>query len=80
MTHRRGSRGHPLTDMDIAKNRTKSKVGAKGGHPFLAIRRIFGFVITRYRGLAKNANRLFVACALANLHRKRHFIMRRSTA
>ena len=80
MTHRRGSRGHPLSEVDIAKNRTKSKVRAKGEHPFLTIKRIFGFAITRYRGLAKNANRLFVACALANLHRKRHILMRRSTA
>ena len=80
MTHRRGSRGHHLTDIDIAKNRNKSKVRAKGEHPFLTIKRIFGFAITRYRGLAKNANRLFVACALANLHAKRHVLMRRSTA
>ena len=79
-THRRGSRGHHLTDIDIAKNRNKSKVRAKGEHPFLTIKRIFGFAITRYRGLAKNANRLFVACALANLHAKRHVLMRRSTA
>ena len=80
MTHRRGSRGHPLTDIDMGKNRNKSKVRAKGEHPFLTIKRIFGFAITRYRGLAKNANRLFVACALANLHAKRHVLMRRSTA
>jgi len=80
MTHRRGSRGHPLTDIDIEKNRTKSKVRAKGEHPFLTIKRIFGFAITRYRGLTKNANRLFVACALANLHRKRRILMRRSMA
>jgi transposase, IS5 family len=80
LTHRRGSRGHPLTDIETTKNRTKSKVRAKGEHPFLTIKRIFGFAITRYRGLAKNANRLFVACALANLHRQRHVLMRRSTA
>ena len=79
MTHRRGSRGHPLTAIDMGKNRNKSKVRAKGEHPFLTIKRIFGFAITRYRGLAKNANRLFVACALANLHAKRHVLMRRST-
>ena len=27
----------------------------------------FGFVKVRYRGLAKNANRLFATCALVNL-------------
>ena len=31
------------------------------------IKRIFGFAKVRYRGIAKNAHRLFVACALANL-------------
>ena len=80
MTNRRGSRGHRLTDAERAKNRTKSKVRAKGEHPFLIIKRIFGFVCVRYRGIAKNANRLYVACALANLHIKRHFLMRRCMA
>ena len=80
MTNRRGSRGHRLTDAERAKNRTKSKVRAKGEHPFLIIKRIFGFVCVRYRGIAKNANRLYVTCALANLHIKRHFLMRRCTA
>jgi IS5 family transposase len=27
----------------------------------------FGFVKVRYRGIAKNANRLFATCALVNL-------------
>ena len=80
MTHRRGAPSHPLSERDFEKNRVKSKVRAKGEHPFLTIKRIFGFAVTRYRGLAKNANRLFVTCALANLHRKRHILMRRSTA
>jgi IS5 family transposase len=31
------------------------------------IKRIFGFAKVRYRGLAKNGNRLFVAAALSNL-------------
>jgi IS5 family transposase len=31
----------------------------------------------RYRGLAKNANRLFVTAALANLFMARHYLMRR---
>lgn len=80
MTNRRGSRNHRLTDRDRAKNRTKSKVRAKGEHPFLIIKRIFGFACVRYRGIVKNANRLYVTCALANLHIKRHFLMRRCTA
>lgn len=50
------------------KNRTKSKVRAKAEHPFLEIKRIFSFNKVRYRGLDKNANRVFVACGLANLY------------
>jgi hypothetical protein len=31
----------------------------------------FGFSKVRYRGLLKNANRLFATCALVNLFRKK---------
>jgi IS5 family transposase len=71
-THEKATRAHPLTDEQKRKNTQKSKVRAKGEHPFLVIKRIFGFAKTRYRGLMKNAHRLFVTCALANL-----FIVRR---
>lgn len=79
-THEKGARGHPLTPEQKAKNTTKSKVRAKGEHPFLVIKRIFGFVKTRYRGLLKNANRLFVTCALANLFMVRRVLLRRQAA
>ena len=41
---------------------------------------VFGFVKVRYRGLAKNAHRLFVACALANLYIARRQLMSRLAA
>lgn len=50
-----------------ARNRTKSKVRAKVEHSIGVIKRVFGFTKVRYRGLEKNAHRLFVTCALANL-------------
>src|SRR5262249_9634204 len=50
-----------------AKNRTKSKVRAKVEHVFQVMKLTFGFVKVRYRGLKKNAHRLFVTCALVNL-------------
>jgi superfamily II DNA or RNA helicase len=50
-----------------AKNRTKSKVRAKVEHVFPVMKLKFGFVKVRYRGLKKNAHRLFVTCALVNL-------------
>jgi IS5 family transposase len=49
---------------------------AKGKHPLLIIKRIFGFTHVRYRGLAKNGTRFEVLCTLANLYMKRRVLMR----
>jgi IS5 family transposase len=65
-----------LSAVERAKNRNKSKVRAKVEHPFLVIKRLFGFAKVCYRGIAKNANRLFVACALANLFMVRRTLLR----
>ena len=45
----------------------KASVRAKVEHVFLIVKRDFGLVKTRYRGLAKNLNQLQVAMASANL-------------
>ena len=50
-------------------NRSKSAVRAHVEHPFLHIKRLWGDAKTRYRGLAKNANRLIAMCALYNVRR-----------
>jgi len=50
------------------KNRTKSRVRAKVEHMFAVVKRQWGFTKVRYRGLAKNATRAFVALALANVY------------
>jgi transposase, IS5 family len=73
---RRTARGHPLSDEERSKNATKSKVGARGEHPFLIIKWIFGCTHIRYRGLAKNKNRFEVVRALANLYIKRRVLQR----
>jgi IS5 family transposase len=67
-TNRKGFRNRPLSAEQCRVNRTKSKVRARVEHPFLIIKRIFGFEKVRYRGLEKNATRLFVTCALTNLY------------
>ena len=74
-THKKGSRHHPLSDADKATNKTKSKVRAKVEHPFLVLKRVFGFRKVRYRGLEKNATRLFVACGLVNLYMVRRRLL-----
>ena len=66
-TQAKGHRYRPLTDEERARNRNKSRVRSKVEHQFGIIKRQFGFTKVRYRGLDKNAHRLFVACALSNL-------------
>ena len=39
------------------------------------IKQIFGFTKVRYRGLEKNATRLFVACGLVNLYLARRRLL-----
>ena len=64
-----------VDEVERAKNRTKSKVRARVEHAFGVIKRVFGFAKVRYRGISKNADRLFVACALANLYVARRKLM-----
>ena len=66
-TNRRAYRNRPLTDEDKETNRRKSAVRSKVEHPFLTLKRLWGFTKTRYRGLAKNANRAFAMLAMINL-------------
>ncbi len=49
----------------VAETR-KASVRAKVAHPYLIVKRDFGFTKTRYRGLAKNQNHLLVLFASAN--------------
>ena len=65
-----------VDEVERGKNRTKSKVRAKVEHPFLVIKRVFGFAKVRYRGLAKNTQRLSVSCGLTNLFIVRHRLLR----
>jgi len=51
---------------DRAAESRKASVRAKVEHPFLVVKRDFGFAKTRYRGLAKNQNHLHVLFASAN--------------
>ena len=75
-TNQKGLRNRALTDEDAARDRTKSKVRAKVEHPFLILKRVFGFNKVRYRGLDKNATELFVACALVNLYMARRQLLK----
>ena len=47
--------------------KAKAAVRAKVEHPFLKLKRLFGYVKVRYRGLAKNRERLALRFGLGNL-------------
>ncbi len=68
-THKRAYKNRPLTEADKATNRRKSRVRSKVEHPFLTLKRLWGFTKVRYRGLAKNANRAFAMLAMINLNK-----------
>ncbi|MGH2375730.1 MAG: IS5 family transposase [bacterium] len=75
-TQRRGRGYRYLSDYDRWINRARSRIRARVEHTIGVIKRVFGFAKVRYRGIAKNANRLFVTCALANLFIARHHLFR----
>ena len=52
---------------DRDEERRKSSVRCKVEHVFLIIKRDFGYAKARYRGIAKNAERLYMLFALANI-------------
>ncbi len=54
---------------EAAMEKGKASVRAKVEHPFLHIKRHFGYAKTRYRGLAKNTQRLALLLGFANLMR-----------
>ena len=49
------------------ENRIKSKTRSRVEHIFALMKLKFGFVKVRFRGMAKNLNRLEITCALINL-------------
>jgi IS5 family transposase len=76
LTQKRGRGYKYLTPRQRIINRARSRVRARVEHAIGVVKRIFGFTKVRYRGIAKNANRLFVTCALANLFMVRHRLLR----
>lgn len=74
-TNRQCKWKHHLDQAIQAKNRHKSRIRARVEHSIGVIKRVFGFNKVRYRGLAKNANRVFVTAALANIFLVRYSIL-----
>ena len=73
MTSRRARTKGGVDEVERRKNRTKARVRSKVEWPFRILKRVFGFVKVRYRGLKKNHEWLCAAFAAINVyqHRKR---------
>ena len=63
----------PGSDEAVLEKR-KASVRAKVEHPFLYIKRHFGYAKVRYRGLAKNTQRLALLLGFANLMRAEQYL------
>jgi IS5 family transposase len=70
--NQRGTRSHPLTQRQRARNRRLSRVRATVEHPFLVVKRLWGHAKVRYRGIKKNLAQMHMLFALANLYRVRY--------
>ncbi len=72
---RKAPKGGKLHPFDERANRNIAMARARVEHPFRVIKRQFGHVKTRYRGLAKNRAQLFTLIALGNLFLVRRRLM-----
>lgn len=76
MTSRRVKTKAGVDEGEKRKNRTKARVRAKVEWPFRVLKRVFGLVKVRYRGLKKNHEWLCAAFALVNLYQNRKRLMK----
>lgn len=74
-TNQRVRKGGRIDQAQRARNRNKSRVRARVEHVFAVVKWLWGFTKVRYRGLAKNATRSFVALGPANIDLARRRLM-----
>lgn len=66
---RRGHRHRPLTPDEVARNRSPVPIRSAIERVFGTLKRSYGWVRVRYRGLARNAAHLDLLCLALNLRR-----------
>ena len=71
----RGTKHHPLTKAQRARNRLLSRIRATVEHPFLVVKRLWGHAKVRYRGIRKNLAQMHTLFGLANLYRVRYRVL-----
>jgi len=65
----------PLTSGQKRRNCKLSSARSRVEHIFRVMKRQFGYIKTRYRGIAKNAAQVFTLIGLTNLYLKRQALM-----
>ncbi len=74
-TYKHLGKRSPLYKAKRKIEKAKAQVRAKVEHPFRVIKRQFGYVKTRFRGLAKNTVQLTTLFALSNLWMSRRQLL-----
>jgi IS5 family transposase len=74
-TYKKLGKRSPLYKAKRKIEKAKAQVRAKVEHPFRVIKRQFGYVKTRFRGLAKNTAQLVTLFALSNLWMARRYLL-----
>jgi IS5 family transposase len=75
LTPSKRAQGGKLTQEQKLVNRALSGLRAKVEHAFRVLKRQFGYVKVRYRGIAKNAAQIVTLFALANLWQARGWLL-----
>jgi IS5 family transposase len=65
----------PIDALIDKLEKLKARIRAKVEHPFRVVKRQFGYVKVRYRGMKKNTLQLKTLFALSNLWVARHPLM-----
>ncbi len=65
----------PVTSLLAQAEKAKASIRAKVKHPFRYIKLLFGYHKVRYRGLAKNSNRLHLLAGFTNLLIGRKYLL-----
>ena len=74
-TYKKLGKNSPLYKAKRKIEKAKAQVRAKVEHPFRVIKRQFGYVKVRFRGLAKNTAQLMTLFALSNLWMARRHLL-----
>ena len=77
---RKAHKHTPWGALSEQAEKLKASVRAKVEHPFRVIKRQFGFIKVRYRGLKKNTAQLITLFALSNIWMARSQLLQRAQA